>query len=46
MTGGVRWRSWWLAARMTAWVAVLRVLVRVVSAERLIRLVKSQPEWL
>ena len=38
----VGWRSWWLAARMTAWVAMLRLAVRVVPIKRLSRWVEPR----
>lgn len=42
MSGVARWRSWWLAARMTAWVALLRVAVKVVPVARLVRLIEPR----
>lgn len=36
----MRWRSWWMAARMATWVAALRVGIRLVPVARLARLVE------
>ena len=38
----IRWRSWWLAARMAAWVAILRLAVRVVPIGPLSRWVEPR----
>ena len=38
----LRWRSWWLAARMAGWVALLRLGVRRVSVTRLVRFVEPE----